>query len=130
MALGKKATLKVSGGTAYDDLIALAWAGHSWAMEDVTAFDSGVFTETLPTVRTDGPITGTLIYDPTDSDHAALYARAISGASATYVLTFPNGTSTATGDCYLTDWKWDTPAKGLMKANFTLTPAGSMVYAA
>jgi hypothetical protein len=127
--LGKKATWKKSAGTAYSIITELNFGGISWEMEDVTGQDANVYTSRLPTVRTHNPVTVTLIYDQTVADHASLYAAALAGTLQTYVFTYPNGSNTETGECAISDWKWDTKTKNLLKAMITFTPTGAFTFA-
>lgn len=127
MALGKHATIKITGNSILTAVTGLDWAGRQWAMEETTPHDSSskITTRNL-TLATDGPITFTFNpFNPADTDHAALRAANQDGSSVEITITEPNGDA-YDGTCGVTKFKPVYATGGNFAYQVELTPLDEM----
>lgn len=102
--------------------------------EDVTTHgSSGNWREIVSTIKTQGEVTFTIVYDPTDSTHDAsdgLLSVLDSNESREFDLIFPDDSNTTwTFTAEVTGFEPSGPVDGAFTADITLEPTGQPTLA-
>ncbi len=128
MSLAKNTTIKVSG-TQISKVTSIAWSGRVFSTEDTTNHDSTAAVKTVQTTIADNGKVSLVIspYTKGDTQHDLLRTLSVSGASASFVMTQVNTGEIATFTGFVTNFVYDTPVSGLLKAKVDITVSGEMV---
>lgn len=135
MSLGKNTQFKIGDGggtevfTQVSHTTLVDHAGSSWATEDTTNHDAATAVKTLQTTILDNKSFKLTIspFSSVDTQHARMRTRSLDGASNNFKVVFPSGGGeTWSFAGYVTDWKFDTPVAGLLKAQCTVMINGAI----
>lgn len=108
--------------------------GFATEMLDVTAHDSsGNYRERVPSFLDVGEITLRLNWNPSNTTHVgtgSLHAAWAARTVDTYSITFPDaGTTTLSGQAYVSVISPSAPFDGKLEATVTLAPTGAWTFA-
>ena len=127
MALAKNTVIKL-GVTQIASVTSIAWSGRTWAQEDTTNHDASTPVKTTAvTIADNGKITLVVSpYDKTNTEHAALRTLSTSGASQAFTMIQVDTGEQAAFNAFVTNFAYDTPVNGLLKAKVEITVNGEM----
>jgi len=126
MALAKTVCTLSVGANEVAPLVSLQWAGREWANEDLTPFDSNLYTVRAPTLRTDGPITIRVSpLNEADTATAALITAATGDDPLEDIVLELGGLGTYSGEVIVTMQPQTDVALNLA-ATFVLTPTSQL----
>lgn len=126
MALAKTTCSLSVGANAVTPLVSLNWAGREWANEDLTPFDSNLYTVRAPTLRTDGPVTIRVSpLDEADTATAALITAATGNDPLEDIVMDLGPMGTYSGEVIVT-MQPQTDVQLNAAATFVLTPTSEL----
>lgn len=129
--LSKNTVFRIYDGSSnYDQITGVtdvSWDGVSWSTETTTNHDNSTPVETMsPTIYTNGTFKLTILWDKTNTQHAALRTLSTSGAAQNFQIAHVNSGEEKQFSGYCTAFAFDTPVDGLLKANVTISVNGAM----